>query len=127
MSALLSRPDAFWSAIKASIETFTERSLGFSHDALHVLVGVCLQLLFAALLRSSIRSLKPWAVVLALELLNESHDLRVETWPSPAMQWGESAKDVLLTMALPTLLLLVCRYAPGLFGPANNRGDDEET
>lgn len=116
MSLLLSRADAFWSAIKASVETFTEHSLGFSHDALHVLVGVCLQLLVAALLRRSIRSPVPWAIVLALECLNEWHDLRVEHWPSPAMQWGESMKDVLLTMALPTLLLLTSRYAPGLFG-----------
>ena len=119
---LLISVDAFWGATKAAVETFTERSLGFSHDALHVLVGVCAQLALAALMRTSIRSLKPWGIVLVLELLNEVHDLHVETWPSPAMQWGESVKDVLLTMALPTLLLLVSRYAPGLFGPVRSRG-----
>jgi hypothetical protein len=117
-TTFLLRADALWGGIKAAVEIFTERSLGFSHDALHVLVGACLQLLLATLLRTSVRSLKPWALVLVLELLNEVHDLRVETWPSPAMQWGESAKDVLLTMALPTVLLLAARYAPSLFGPA---------
>lgn len=121
MPVLLARANGLWTVTKASVEMFTERSLGFSHDALHVLIGVCLQLLVAAILRSSVRSVKPWAIVLLLELLNEWHDLYAETWPSAAMQYGESAKDILLTMALPTALLLASRYAPGLFGPARRR------
>ena len=121
MFAFLARVNRLWSVIKASVETFTEHSLGFSHDALHVLVGACLQLLVAAILRTSIRSLAPWAIVLLLELLNEWHDLYAETWPTPEMQYGESAKDVLLTMALPTVLLLTARYAPGLLGPGRRR------
>ena len=101
---------AHWNDAK----TFIEHMIGFSHDALHVLVGVCLQLLFAALLRMSARSIGPWLMVLALEFANEWSDLYIEVWPQHAMQWGESAKDVLLTMALPTLLLIVARYRPKL-------------
>ena len=110
LSGLLDRVATDWSQTK----TFIEHMIGFSHDALHVMVGVCLQLLFAGLLRRSARSVWPWLMVLGLELANEWVDLHVEVWPQHAMQWGESAKDVLLTMALPTLLLIVARCRPRL-------------
>lgn len=110
VSGLLEWLAAYWNDAK----TFVEHMIGFSHDALHVLVGVCLQLLFAALFRMSARNIVPWLIVLALELANEWSDLYLEVWPQHAMQWGESAKDVLLTMALPTLLLIVARYRPKL-------------
>ena len=101
---------AHWNDAK----TFIEHMIGFSHDALHVLVGVCLQLLFAALHRISAGSIRPWLMVLTLEMANEWSDLYTEAWPQHAMQWGESAKDVLLTKALPTLLLLLARCRPRL-------------
>ena len=53
-------------------------------------------------------------MVLTLEMANEWSDLYTEAWPQHAMQWGESAKDVLLTKALPTLLLLLARCRPRL-------------
>lgn len=84
-------------------------------DSLHVVAGVVLQLLAAAFLRRPVSHRAPWLCVLALELLNEISDLWVETWPLPAMQWGEGVKDILLTMTLPTLLLLLARHRPGLF------------
>lgn len=96
-------------------KAFVEAAMGISNDALHVLLGVALQLLAAVLLRSSLAGIGPWLAVLALELLNEWNDLAVEQWPSPGQQWGEGAKDVALTMALPTLLLLIARWRPGLF------------
>ena len=110
ISGLFDRVAMEWSQTK----TFIEHTIGFSHDALHVMVGVCLQLLFAGLLRRSARSVWPWLMVLGLELANEWVDLHVEVWPQHGMQWGESAKDVLLTMALPTLLLIVARCRPRL-------------
>lgn len=110
ISGLLDRVAIDWTQTK----TFVEHMIGFGHDALHVLVGVCLQLLFAALFRMSARNIRPWLMVLALELANEWSDLYIEVWPKHAMQWGESAKDVLLTVALPTLLLIVARCRPKL-------------
>jgi diacylglycerol kinase len=95
-------------------KTAFERSIAFGHDALHVLAGVVVQLLAAALLRRSVAQWQPWLAVLVLELLNEASDLHGEVWPDRLNQWGESAKDVALTMALPTLLLLVSRFAPRL-------------
>lgn len=94
------------------IKSYIEHSIGFSHDALHVLIGVAMQIGLAALFRTSVARIWPWAVVLVLELANEWNDFHVEIWSDAAMQWGESTKDVLLTMALPTLLLLVARYRP---------------
>lgn len=95
-------------------KTFVEHMIGFSHDALHVVVGVCLQLLAASFLKVSVRHPVPWCLVLGLQLANEWSDLWLEVWPDQAMQWGESSKDILLTMALPTLFLLVARYRPQL-------------
>lgn len=95
-------------------KTFLEHASGFSMDALHVIVGVCLQLLAAAALRRGVGSPIPWLIVLAFELVNEWNDLHVEIWPDRPMQYGEGAKDVVLTMLLPTILLLVARRASGV-------------
>ena len=52
-------------------------------------------------------------------LFNESVDLWAELWPSRAMQLGEGAKDIVLTMLLPTVLMLALRWSPRLgIGPA---------
>lgn len=97
-----------------SVKTFVEHSIAFSDDVLHAMVGVLLQLIFARLLATDIGNARPWGVVLLLEVANEWSDFHHERWPVPSMQWGESAKDVLLTMALPTVLLIVSRHLPGL-------------
>lgn len=91
-----------------------EQSLAFSHDALHSFVGVIVQLVAAAMLRCSVAQWRPWLVVLALELANEASDLYGEVWPNRSEQWGESAKDLALTLLLPTLLLVISRFAPRL-------------
>jgi hypothetical protein len=94
-----------------------ERSVAFESDGLHVLAGVMLQLLAAMLLRSSIARWRPWLIVLALTVANEAVDLWVEQWPAAefSAQWGESVKDVILTLALPALLLVAARRRPKLF------------
>jgi diacylglycerol kinase len=107
-----------WTRVSAhdwyQVKLFLERASGFSMDAIHVIVGVVLQLAIAALFRTSVARPLPLLSVLALELINEASDFRVEIWPQPAMQFGESAKDVILTMALPTLIFLVARFRPKL-------------
>ena len=94
-----------WHAIKM----FIERLAYVSTDSLHVIAGVLLQLLFAMVLRRPISTWLPWLLVFAALLFNEAVDLWVEQWPSLAEQLGESAKDVLLTMFLPTVLMLAAR------------------
>ena len=100
---------------------FIEHAIAIDHDALHVIVGVLFWLVFGLLTRRPISSWRPWLWLLALILWNETVDLWTEQWPDPGMQYGEGAKDILLTMLLPTVLGLLVRVAPGLFGPARRR------
>lgn len=91
-----------------------ERAGMISTDAMHVIAGVLLQLLFATILRRPLSAWLPWLAVLAVLLFNEAVDLWVERWPSLAMQIGEAVKDLLLTMLLPTALLVAFRLSPAL-------------
>ena len=94
---------------------FVEHSVAASNDSLHVIIGVLVQLAAALLLQRPVSSWRPWLVVLVLILWNESVDLWVERWPQPGMQYGEGARDIVLTMLLPTVLLLAARLRPDLF------------
>ena len=99
------------------LKHFVERSISFTPDSLHVIAGVLLLVAAAALLRKPISTWWPWLAVLLCASLNEVADLSLKPWPNPGMQYGETAKDLLLTMALPTVLLLAARTFPGIFEP----------
>ncbi len=79
------------------------------------MTGVVIQLIAGLLLKKPISRWRPWLVVLALILLNEFIDLQFDHWPQRSMQLGESMRDIILTMTLPTILLLATRIAPRLF------------
>ncbi len=100
---------------------FVEHASVVSSDAIHVLVGILIWIAAAQLSRRALSNWLPWLAVLALALLNEAVDLSVEHWPSLGMQLGESAKDVLLTMALPTMLMALLRLRPNLFRASPRR------
>jgi hypothetical protein len=91
---------------------------GLHMDALHVHVGVLAQLAAAAMLRRSLASPWPWLALLIALCANEWFDLAYETWPDRDEQWAESIEDLWNTMLLPTVLLLLARFAPGLLGRA---------
>jgi hypothetical protein len=97
-------------------KSFIEDTLGIENDLFHVIAGPLVQFPAALVLRRSVQRFAPWLVVLVLELLNEWHDLVIETWPVRYMQYGEGLKDVLLTMMLPTLVLVMTRTYPHWFG-----------
>ena len=105
-----------WGMDWMQFKLFTSHASGVSHDAMHVIGGVLAQIAVAAVFRSSLARIWPWTAVLLVELLNEWNDLHVERWPDPGQQWGEGAKDLALTMILPTLLLVLARWKPKLFG-----------
>src|SRR4051812_1193280 len=90
---------------------FVEHSIGINHDALHIIVGMFVWLGLCLVSRRSIASTRPWLWLLAVILWNETVDLWTEQWPDPGMQYGEGAKDILLTMLLPTVLGLLVRVA----------------
>ncbi len=97
---------------------FIEHTIAIHHDALHVIIGVLLWVALGVVLRRPLSSWYPWLWLLAFILWNETVDLWVEQWPDPGQQYGEGVKDVLLTMFVPTVLMFVARFRPGLF--ANN-------
>lgn len=118
--------DTIWGAVSSlaisweETKRFFEQSIAFSRDALHVIAGVVFLLGSAALLRKPVSNIRSWLVVFALALVNEFLDLWIQRWPNPGIQYGESAKDIILTMALPTLLMLSARFAPRLYRPRGN-------
>ena len=112
---------------------YLSHATGLHEDALHVYAAVLVQLVAAALLRRPIAHPLPWLIVLAVLAVNEAMDLRepgkaIEQW-----QIAGGLRDLLNTMALPTLLLLVARYVPSLVTGAGkpappapcNSGDPE--
>ena len=102
---------------------FVEHTLRIEHGTLHVIVGELIWLAFALLLRRPITSWIPWLLVFAIILWNEIVDLWFEVWPDPGRQYGEGLKDLLLTMFVPTVLMLAARSRPDLFraGPRRAR------
>lgn len=116
-----------WSAVTSAMgswhqgKLFIEHSVSIGHDSLHVIAGVVLLLALALITRRPISAWRPWFWLLALTLWNETVDLWVEVWPDPGQQYGEGAKDILLTMLLPTLLVMAARYRPDLFRAAVRR------
>ena len=101
---------------------FIEHASFVSSDALHVIAGVIVWILIALALRRPLSSGVPLAWLLAVVLFNEVVDLWVERWPDPSMQYGESAKDLMVTMALPALLMALVRLRPQLFVRRGSRG-----
>jgi hypothetical protein len=94
---------------------FIEHSLNVSHQSLHIFIGLLLWLVLALLLRRPVTSWRPWLCLFGVILWNEAVDLWVEQWPDPGQQYGEGAKDLLLTMAVPTVIMLAARKWPDLF------------
>ena len=94
---------------------FIEHAVSISHDSLHLIVGVLVWVAVALVSRRSLTGWVPWAWTFAFIFWNETVDLWVERWPDAGMQFGEGAKDLALTMLLPTLLMLAARARPDLF------------
>jgi len=93
--------------------------LSVEKDALHVYAAFIVQVGAAALLRTSLARFLPWLAVLGVELANEAMDM----WfgeEAHIRQWQlDGAKhDIINTMVLPTILLLLVRFAPRLFRSA---------
>lgn len=95
---------------------FVEHAVAVSNDALHLLVGVLVWIGLALVTRRRLSSWLPWAGLAVILAWNEAVDLYVEQWPDPGQQYGEAAKDVLLTLLVPTMIMLAARYRPQLFG-----------
>ena len=91
--------------------------LTVAKDALHIYAALAVQVCAALLLRKPLSSALPWLAVLAAELANETLDVLLDTTEPHLQQWqiDGAVHDVLNTMFLPTVLLLLVRYAPSLW------------
>ena len=91
-------------------------TLVLEEDALHIYAAFAIQLAVAVITRKSLGHPLPWLAVFGFELINEFLDviLGEEAIVKPWQLWG-AAHDLVNTMALPTTLLLLCRYRPSLF------------
>jgi hypothetical protein len=94
---------------------FIEHSVRIEHGTIHVILGVIVWLVIALLSRRAVSSWLPWLGLFILILWNESVDLWVERWPEPGMQLGEGAKDIILTMFVPTVIMIAVAIRPQLF------------
>lgn len=94
-----------WGPFKRALET----SLGISSDAMHVLVGMLLLLGFTWITRRPLHDWRPWLMVFSMELVNEFIDLH-QRGGSFERNLTVSARDLVMTMFLPTLLLLYHRF-----------------
>jgi hypothetical protein len=106
-----------WMVFKDYLEQITN----LHEDALHIYAAVGIQLAVAFLLRRSLASFLPWLSVLAALVLNEVMDL---TEPGRAVEEWQvlgGLQDLWNTMAVPTLLLLIARFAPSLVTGKRNR------
>ena len=92
-------------------------AFGISRDALHLLIGFFLQALLVLIARSWFGAFWPVALVALAALGNEWLDLTNEIWPGElrTLQWWESGKDMVTSLAIPVTLLLLCRLAPERF------------
>ena len=80
---------SFDPAVWFELKEFVRHSTGWRVDTLHGMGGITLQLIVAALLRTSLASKWPRLIVVGRELANEAYDLWLERWPSLTMHLGE--------------------------------------
>lgn len=101
-----------WISLKSFILWWT----GVDSGAAHVLASVFALVAVAAVIRRPLWSWLSWFAVLILEIINEAAtglaDGVLEEW-----ELVGSLRDVPLVMAMPTLLLLICRLAPQMVAP----------
>ena len=109
------------------IKVWISGTSGLDMDSLHVHVGVLAQVAIAFVLRRRLSSVWPWLAVAAAVLANEAYDYHYEVWPTRREQLLESVKDVWNTLLLPSVLLLLARFAPGLFVAAPSAADPGKT
>jgi hypothetical protein len=90
---------------------------GLAKDALHIYVALIVFFGSCVLFRWKARDWKPWLLVLLAALAGEVMDLRDQAeFYHVAFKWGESVKDIVNTLMVPTMILLAARYSR-LFRP----------
>jgi len=95
-----------WEAFK----DWLSDTVHLTHLDLHLLLGVVLTVVIGWVMRVPLGSWRPWWVVFALEMLNETSDFtryHVSDWPWTP--WA-SLRDIAATMLPPLVLVLIARF-----------------
>jgi hypothetical protein len=104
-----------WISLKQSLVA----AAGIETDAVRILASLLLLMAFAFVTRRAFSNWLPWLGVLAAAFLNE-----VASLPGVTLRgadWTLPARDIVLTMVLPTMLLLLGRFAPTLLSAHHDR------
>jgi hypothetical protein len=95
-----------WNSLKELVAAWS----GLDRSALHIFAGTLAHVAIASILRRRLFDDLPWLLVLAVGVGNEAMsalaDHRLESW-----EIRNGARDLLLVMAIPTLLLLLSRHS----------------
>ncbi len=83
---------------------------GLSKDVLHIYVGLAVWLAVALLLRTSLRSIIPWLVALAVAVAGEMLDLCDDIIHLGYWRWRMSLHDLFNTVFWPTVFWLLVRF-----------------
>ncbi|MGB7374462.1 hypothetical protein [Pontixanthobacter sp.] len=95
-----------WQDTKTALATLAD----LSRDALHIYAALIIFLGACWIFRWRARSVKPWALVLLCQCINEYVDMQNMLADDGVIWiWG-TIKDTVNTMILPTLILLAARY-----------------
>lgn len=106
-----------------------------SEDALHIYAALLVQITVAIAIRRSLAHPVPWLCVVAVLAVNEGLDLAEPGKPIEEWQVLGGLQDVWNTLLLPTALLCLARFVPGLLtgitaaappGTHHVRGDEPE-
>lgn len=89
---------------------------GMDRGALHVLGGLLLLIACALAWRRPLSSVAPWLTAAVILLLDASL-IGFADGAFDSAELAQAWRDGLVAMAVPTVLLLLCRYAPGLMTP----------
>lgn len=86
-----------------------EQSVPYGDLLLHFAFGLAIFAAAAGVLRKPLGSWIPWIVVVVLAALNEAADIGRDLSYSNPPNYGESLKDLLMTVIPPLLWLLTAR------------------
>ena len=93
-----------WGGDKSALSAW----LDVQDDGLHAMVGVLLLLALAVVTGRRLDDWRLWVAVLVAECANEVVDLSAPDFPEA--NWSGSIHDLLVTMLLPTAILLALRF-----------------
>ena len=85
------------------------RLSGLPDPVLHLLLGLAIYLISAAVLKRPLWSWTPWLIAFAFQAINEMADVGRDLMEGDIIRWRGGLIDTVVTMALPTLILLISK------------------